>query len=57
MPVSVKHHAERDNDPAAVPAFCECSTRALRADDGGYIVYQVALNAPVDLIGIITFSF
>jgi len=31
--------------------------RALRAADGGCIVYQVALNAPVDLIGIITFSF
>jgi len=31
--------------------------RALRAADGGCIVYQVVLNAPVDLIGIITFLF
>jgi len=31
--------------------------RTLPVSDGGCIVYQGALNVPVDLIGIIAFSF
>ena len=30
-----KYHAGRDDDPATAPAFCEFSTRALRAADDG----------------------